>query len=711
MRFMALFFGKASASATNLDLQKVCQAEHGEAHIEYKRSKSDRFFSGIFKTLHAQNGERDAQPIAATTAQPTATASSPALRPTELYCFQSPSGRNQPGSEADIMSSSPTAESGCSVAVADQDCSKSTVSASPMTSSTTTPFGSSPTDVKQRKITSTDSTSPSSPPNTAESGPTPMTSAGTPPTTPSSSTSKDGSHELHETNTQAEYESALDGMREAEKILARRHAVVKTKGEKEVAHKKSFTNVFTKKRLRSPKTSPKDEPTHNAQGSPRVAKLPAYIGSPSHPQRKQPETAQEACDALQRRGIMQHLSYQGASGCGDAINALEELNAHYMLKARHQGTMNGIPDLILNFDGIHIRASKLGVAERTWVSRFNVVRKLQLLTDRKQLGQEDFEHIGDQLFPGDVDHILKPEHFEIFVAGLGLEGIITVAEAKRIANLQPSVQEFEAGARWTGKQGDSQQRAGHNISTLAIFAIPKEVKRSAATHYAHPLPSKKTDLYHYLRILVEAATYDQKFWKGYFFADARSTLASFSQASVAQQQSQPIPPTLSDYTRPWTYRERRLLERGHIICRLLAAFDAGTLTDFGIIRAVRSTFIRLPGQAYWDADELSTYLYHRVVDSGLELSMIPQILALHHDYDAAAETAGSRVHMLGELEQQMKLFSEEEELRLAEIEVSLETFKKMKKKEMGRWRRFKKSVKKVFGKEQVVAPFDPFAEV
>ncbi|KAH3975428.1 hypothetical protein HBI56_085560 [Parastagonospora nodorum] len=711
MGFRALFFGKASASAINLDLQKVPQAEHSEARVAHKRSKSDRLFSVILKALHAHNGELDAQPIAATTAQPTATTTSPALLPTEIYRFQSPAGRNQPGSDAGVLSPFPTAESGCSFAGADQDYNKSTISASPITSPTTTPFGSSPIDVKQRNIISTDSTSPSSPPTTADSGCSPIASADTPPTTPGPSMSKDGKCWPHETSSATEYESALDGMRDAAEILARRHAVIKKKDEKEIARKKSFTNVLTKKRLRSPKSSPKDGPTNSAQGSPRVAKLPAHVAHSSYPQRKHAETAQDACDALQRRRILQHLSYQGAGGCEEAITALEELNAHYMLQARHQGTINGIPDLILNFDGIHIRASKLGTAEQTWVSRFNAVRKLQLLADRKQLGQEDFEHIGDQLFPGDADHILKPEHFEIFVIGLGLEGIITVAEAKRIADLQPSIQEYEAGARWTGKQSESQQQKGDNISTLAIFDIPKEVKRSAATYSAHPLTSKKTDLYYFLRILVEAAVYDQKFWKGYFFPNARSRVKSFFQASLAQQQGLPITPNLSDYTRPWTYRERRLLERGQIICSLLDSFDNGSLTDFGIIRAVRSSFIRLPGQGYWDAEELSTYLYHRVVDSGLKLSMIPDILALHHDYDTAAQKAGSRMQIIKELEQQMRQFKEEEEQRLGEIEASLETFAEMKKKELGRWQRFKKSLKNVFGKEQVVAPFDPFAEV
>lgn len=296
---------------------------------------------------------------------------------------------------------------------------------------------------------------------------------------------------------------------------------------------------------------------------------------------------------------------------------------------------------------------------------------------------------------------MKPEHFGIFVTGLALEGIITTLEAESLSALQPSVEEHEAGALWTGKQ--SKSPGGHDLSTLAIFDIPKQS--------AHPSTTKRVDLYPYLRTLVEAAAYDQKFWKGYFFANARSKLESFYQASLAQQQQHmPIPPNLSDYTRPWTYSERRLLERGHLICTLLESFDNGSLTDFGIIRAVRASLVSMPGQGYWDAQELSTFLYHRVMHSGLDLGLIPQILVLRHDYDVAFQKVASRLHLIKDLDDQMALFKAEEEQRLSEIDDSVELFEEMKKKEMGRWLRFKKAWRKVLGKVEVVAPFDPFAE-
>jgi hypothetical protein len=128
------------------------------------------------------------------------------------------------------------------------------------------------------------------------------------------------------------------------------------------------------------------------------------------------------------------------------------------------------------------------------VSRFDAICKPQVPADRKQLGQEDYEHIAGQLFPGDAEHILKPKHFEIFVTELGLEGTIILSRAKNTSNLQPAVEEYHACARWTGKQGKRQH--GHDPSTLTIIDAPKEVRRSAATYSAHPLSSKETDLYH-----------------------------------------------------------------------------------------------------------------------------------------------------------------------------------------------------------------------
>jgi hypothetical protein len=391
------------------------------------------------------------------------------------------------------------------------------------------------------------------------------------------------------------------------------------------------------------------------------------------------------------------------------MSAFEELNAHYALKARHQHDTD-FPDLILNFDGIHVSASQLRSVERNWVSRYNAMRKLNSLVERKQLGAEDCELIVEQLFPTKSREILDPEHFDIFMNGLGLEGIITASEAKRITRLAVSVEEFEAGARWTTTlQHRHAAQHTHNLSTLAIFDIPNDGYRSGVSSSTYP-PAPRADLAHYLRILVEAAVYDQAFWKCYFFSNARSKLQSFYEAHRIQQQGLLTPPALTPYKRSWNYRETRLLQRGHILCTLLSSFEFNTLTDFGLIRAIRGTFVPLPGQGYWDPDDLSTFLYHRVVSSGLAISSIPDIVALHPEHDSAFGNASLAAGIVRKLESQAEAFRQEEEVRTREMEKSASTFEQMKMREMGRWGRMKSRWRKRFGKGVAVRPFDPFAE-
>jgi hypothetical protein len=87
------------------------------------------------------------------------------------------------------------------------------------------------------------------------------------------------------------------------------------------------------------------------------------------------QTANGACNALQRRQYVWNMAYQAIRGCESVIIAIEELNAHYTLKACQQDTKD-IPDVVLNFEGIHIRANELRAIERTWILRFNTVREL-----------------------------------------------------------------------------------------------------------------------------------------------------------------------------------------------------------------------------------------------------------------------------------------------------------------------------------------------
>jgi hypothetical protein len=709
MGFKSLFSRKAAAPPSNPDLETACSAQHTDTCKAHKRSKSDRALSGIRKALGVRQGERDAQYVN--------TPASPPLQPAPLYHFESTVAARQldlevPESSA-LRSAGAVPEALPSPAVAthkEEPIVSRVLSLPPTTADPT-----SPNTAKDSEILSTVSTSPTSPPATADSSLSPESFTDTPPSTLDFIFPKNDINAHRRANSHVGYESALEGLREAEKILEQRHASIETQDETNNTNKeknrKLGLRTLIKKRTRSPKDGPKNTPKSSPKGnhqesptgSPRRAKLPAHLPTPAHQQHRQPKTAQDACDALQRRRIIRHLAYTAASGCEEAAAAFEELNAHYTFRARHHDPST-IPELILNFDGIHIRASQLRTAERTWLSRFNAVRKLRSLCERKQLGQEDFEHIADQLFPSDIEHILKPEYFSIFVTGLSTEGILTSHEAKSIIALQPSVEEFEMGARWTGHAKKPQHNP--NLSELLIFDIPQETQKTVSAG------AKPKTLGHYLHVLIEAAVYSQQFWKGYFFANARSKLTHFHAAHLHQQKQkgQILPPHLTSYSRPWTFREQRMLERGAMLLALLSSWDSGSMTDFGIIRAMRSSFIRIPGQAYWDAEELCTFLYHRVVNSGLEISLIPKILALHHEYDTDFMRAGKRMLVEGRLRDEMVLFRKEEEERVKEIEVSQQSFEEYKMKDMGAWGRLRHNCKVWFGQKEVVQPFDPFAE-
>jgi hypothetical protein len=516
-----------------------------------------------------------------------------------------------------------------------------------------------------------------------------------PSTTSPSPSSTDESDKVE---PKTEYQAAIEELHKANALLQQRHAAMKTQCESKAPKKRNPLERLTSNGVVSP------------VGNTRVSSLPSRLAAPSHQEPKIPATAKEACDALQRRQLIKDLAYHAIVGCEDAAGIFQELNAHYVLKARHQGDQE-IPHLRLNINGVHVATHQLGIFEKNWISRVAVAFKLQSLADRKHLGPEDHEQIITQLFPFEAKDMLKPEQFNIFMTGLGTEGIITASEAKYIIKIAVSVEELEAGAHWTGTSRNHTQHQGRqHRPAMTTFDIPKQAYRTAAPFSAHPVISAQPELHHYLRVLVEAAVYDQKLWKGYTFTNPRSMLTSFYEAYALGQQGLLTPPQLTDYKRAWTHREIRLLQRGHLLCTLLRSFDDGTLTDYGIIRAVRGTFVRLPGQGYWDPEHLSTYLYHRVVDSGLSVSQVPEILALHpeHDADFANEQLGACVR--SQLEAQAELFRQEEELRLSEIVESTASFEALKKMEMNVWERVCVRWDKWVGKKVVVVPFDPFAQ-
>jgi hypothetical protein len=481
-------------------------------------------------------------------------------------------------------------------------------------------------------------------------------------------------------------EVALAGMRAAEKLLKERHAT-----------------------LQKPKanTSIKRKPiVHPTGKTGATAHLPAKL---STHRRQQSRTANEAIDDLQRRQAIKDLTFFAADGCPTNQDILDLINAHLTLKERY---FDGeTPDVTFTVHGIKVIASQLapGTVERTWIVRYNVVLQTAGLVERRLMTIEDHEMILTQMFPSERAHILKPEYFEIFMAGLGEEGIVTKRQADMISSVQVTTEEFDKGAHFTGPSVD---RYAHrrNPTAIALFDIPKQARRPMVSYSPRPMKvAAQGELYYKLRILVEAAVYAQSFWKGYFNPGAREKLDQFYQAWETSQGGWLLPPYLTDYARDWTHKEVRLLKRGQMICELLKKYEAGTLTDFGIIRAIRATFINIPAQPFWCVEDLESFLYHRIPGSGLAVAEISDIVILHPDHDTAASNARLRATVYKGLKDRVALFEKEEQERMKMIKESLVTFQQQKKAEMSRWEGVKAKWKKIIGKKEVVVPFDPFA--
>jgi hypothetical protein len=116
----------------------------------------------------------------------------------------------------------------------------------------------------------------------------------------------------------------------------------------------------------------------------------------------------------------------------------------------------------------------------------------------------------------------------------------------------------------------------------------------------------------------------------------------------------------------------------------------------------------VPMHPFWTADELASFLYARVADSGLPVAKIPEILGLHPEHDGAFRDEVARKGVLAALEGRAREFEMEEVVRLSLIEESLTSFQREMRKRMGRWERVKMRLRKVLGCEVKVAPFDPY---
>ncbi|KAH9865976.1 hypothetical protein J1614_008540 [Plenodomus biglobosus] len=535
---------------------------------------------------------------------------------------------------------------------------------------------------------------------------TPNSLATTPPTTagsifPESRYGKAGT--ALQTQELSEHDLAMAAYAKAEEILAARHAglQVKPDGKK---NPKSRVAMIIKKATKNEVLKVKRTRTKDAVPSvPHPA--PA---SRSTEARRQPRTAGDAAAMMQRRDRIMRMTYGAVYyGCDDSIEKLERLITHFDDQAN--GRKPVTTDIVIGFGDYHLRANDLGDFERTWIARYNALCILKYKQTGRALSFEDYELLAQHFFPADDARLLTPEYFDLFLEPLAEEGVLTKEEFLEIRDLGVTQDELDSGATYTPPAVAPRVRA-RQAANSRTFRMPKRDMRTGAINLAGQ--AKPTDnLDWYLRLLVEAAVYKQTHYRGFFFGDAAFTLNQFYQAYQLSKQDRLLPPELTEYNRLWTYAESRLLERGQLLCKLLKKYEAGTITDFGLLRIVRATLVQVPGQPGFRKDSIQRLLYDRVVNAGILIRQVPEILALLPDNDAAFSSQKVRQEMLASMNETALAYEAEETDRMAKIKADQAAFAKKVKKELGVWGRIKRKAKGALGRKKKVEDkaFNPFS--
>lgn len=232
-------------------------------------------------------------------------------------------------------------------------------------------------------------------------------------------------HQEH-ADTKTHYQTAIQGLNEASKVLEQRQAMIKLQPEptsKTPRKTSGLGALIQKKRVRPDPTDDGHAVITTQQVTPNSPRKsappqPTHAPLPSSRNRKQPETANAACASVHRRHLIKKLAYRAVHGCDEALDAFDQLNDHLFAQSRGER----VGDLCLNFDGVHVFASQLLTVERTWLSRLNAVLKLQGLADRKMMSVEDHEIIQNQMFPHEKRDLMDDQCFEILMNDLGMEG-------------------------------------------------------------------------------------------------------------------------------------------------------------------------------------------------------------------------------------------------------------------------------------------------
>lgn len=533
---------------------------------------------------------------------------------------------------------------------------------------------------------------------------TPNSLATTPPTTagsafPESRYTKAGT--TSQTKELSEHDLVMAAYVKAEETLAARHAGLQVKPNDK--NPKSHVAMIIQKATKNEVLKVKRTRTKDVVPSvPRPA--PA---SRSTEVRRQPRTAGDAAAMMQRRDRIMRMTYGAVYyGCDDSIEKLERLITHFNDQA--DGRKPVTADIVIGFGDYHLRANDLGDFERTWIARYNALCILKYKQTGRALSFEDYELLAQHFFPADDARLLTPEYFNIFLEPLAEEGVLTKEEFLEIRELGVTQEELDSGTTYTPPAVAPRVRA-RQAANSRMFRMPKRVMRTGAINLA--VQAKPTDnLDWYLRLLVEAAVYKQTHYRGFFFGDAAFTLNQFYQAYQLSKQDRLLPPELTEYNRPWTYAESRLLERGQLLCKLLKKYEAGTITDFGLLRIVRATLVQVPGQPGFSKDSIERLLYDRVVNAGIPIRRVPEILALLPENDAAFSSQKVRHAILASMNETALGYEAEEKVRMAEMMADQAAFAKKVKKELGVWGRIKSKAKGALRRKKVEdKAFNPFS--
>lgn len=500
------------------------------------------------------------------------------------------------------------------------------------------------------------------------------------------------------------HDAIMAAYAKAEEILAARHATLQTKAEDGKGLKK---HLGLKLKNITAKEAAKAKETHTAGAGPS---LPRPEPAPRSTEvRRQPQTASDAMAMLERRERIMSITYGAVFyGCQDAYDKLERLNNHFCDRDSGLKPLNA--DIVIGFGDYHLRANDLGFFEHTWIARYNYFRLFQRKLNSREISIDDYEFLVEQLFPADDAQLLDPEDFDIYLEPLVEEGIFDMDQFLLLRDLGVSQEEMDRTIHYTHPDVAPRVQARRNADNK-YFRMPQRAMRTGSIDLPGQ-PRRDDNLHQYLQLLVEAAVYKQTHYRGFYFGNAAAELGRFHQAYALSEKDKLLPPELTDYNRSWTYAESRLLERGQLLCNLLKQYQAGTITDFGVLRVVRATLVPLPGQPRFGRTYLEKMLYDRSVGAGMAIHQIPEILSLMREHDSVMSCPTVRQTMIADMQNTAVAFEAEEKIRLADIKADRRTFKKQLKKELGVWGRVKRKAKGVFGRKKAVVEaegFNPFS--